>query len=222
MGLIMLGVGGARGQRDETRSLCVCVWVGVGGARLGWLQAASLPCWWFLHHLSPLQGSERPPPLSHLPDPTKALVSLLIIKEKVRRIRVTPAPLPGERLTSGKLPAAQHRFKPDPESPDSLVGPLWVLVQRLGLMSGQGGCKGTLLACLIPTQAFSGHPSLPRLLPNVSRRQASFPPKSTRSLTISPHFCCPLCQDPPVAPPSLGAKAKSLPWPAHLPTPSPH
>ena len=53
------------------KSLRVCLGRG-GGARLGWLQAASLPCWWILHHLSPLQGSERPPPLSHLPDPTKA------------------------------------------------------------------------------------------------------------------------------------------------------
>lgn len=87
---------------------------------LSWLQATSVPHLWFLHHLSPLQGSERPPPPSHLPGPTKALVSLLIMKEKVRRIRVIP--LPGERLTSEKLPATQHRFKPDPESPDFLVG----------------------------------------------------------------------------------------------------
>ena len=77
--------------------ICVCVWGGVGVV-LSWLQASSVPRLWFLHHLSPLQGSERPPPPSHLPDPTKALVSLLIMKEKVRRIRVIPPP--GERLTS--------------------------------------------------------------------------------------------------------------------------
>ena len=122
--------------------------------------------------------------------------------------------------TSEKLPAAQHRFELDPESPD----PLWggVLVQCLGLSSGQEGHRGTLPACLIPTQAFSGHPSLPSLLPNVSRRQASSPPKSTWNLTMSPHFCCPFCSGPSWGSPLPRSKSQILAMacsPAH-PSPS--
>lgn len=100
--------------------------------------------------------------------------------------------------------------------------PLWDLVQCLGLMSGQGGRRGTLPACLIPTQAFYRHPSLSRLLPNVSRRQASSPPKSTWSLTISPHFCCPLCSRPSWGSPLTRSKSQILAMacsPAH-PIPS--
>ena len=171
---------------------------------LSWLQASSVPRLWFLHHLSPLQGSERPPPPSHLPDPTKALVSLLIMKEKVRRIRVIPPP--GERLTSEKLPATQYSLTRKARIP------LWggVLVQRLGLSSGQEGHRGTLTACLIPTQAFSEHPSLPSLLSNVSRRQASSPPKSTWNLTMSPHFCCPFCSGPSWGSPLTRSKSQIL------------
>ena len=89
---------------------------------------------------------------------------------------------------------------------------LWggVLVQRLDLKSGQRGCTGTLPACLIQTQAFSGHPSLPSLLPNVSWRQASSPPKSTWNLTMSLHFCCPFCSGPSWGSPLTQSKSQIL------------
>ena len=61
MVLIVLGVGAARarGIRHDV-SACVSVYVSGGVAVLSWLQASSIPRLWFLHHLSPLQGSERP------------------------------------------------------------------------------------------------------------------------------------------------------------------
>lgn len=118
MGLIVLGVGD-HGQRDETLSLCEG-WV------LGWSQPASPPHSWLLLHHSLLRGP--------LPGLTKALASLLVMKEKKRSLPLHLEALHGGRLASEKLFPTRHRFRPELGSLHSLGG--GVLAQKLGLLSG--------------------------------------------------------------------------------------